>query len=336
MPVIAANETRVVVAGQGVVGLTTACCLATRGWSVEIWSIEERRPSSYAACALFLPYFGTAESPKTERWSRASWQRFSHIAEDDSSGVRAIRMMEMFGKATTVPVVLRDLTLVDSYRRDDLPQGFSYVWDFATWLIDVPIYVSYLMRLCLESGVKFESRMCTRDSVHQRSVAAVIDCTGHWSSCEFDAEDVKPVRGQAVVLPSIPLDFALGGDEFILAPRSDGLIFGSLWQEGDRSDKARDVDTRRLLDELGSWCSAPLLDQFGLRSNASDVRAVLTGVRPYLESGDFVRVDAPVNGWGPVIHNTGHGGSGVGLSWGTAEEVGTLLASLVGGPSRRG
>ena len=237
--------------------------------------------------------------------------------------------MEMLHGAESPPEVLVSLTKVDSYRRADLPRDFSHVWDFETWLIDTPKYMRFLTNICVEAGVKFRNRRCSLDSVTETGVVAVIDCTGSWSSDDFKVIDVRPVRGQAVLLPRTTLEFALCGDEFILASRSDGLMFGSLWEVDDSDVEIRVSDTRLLLSELEVWSHSPLLRNIDLKYRATDVQATLTGVRPYLENGEFVRIDGLHPDFGPIIHNIGHGGSGVALSWGAADEVCRLLAETV-------
>ena len=47
------------------------------------------------------------------------------------------------------------------------------------------------------------------------------------------------------------------------------------------------------------------------------------GLRPVR---DVVRVEAQTLGSARVVHNYGHGGTGVGLSWGCAGEVVALVA----------
>ena len=192
----------------------------------------------------------------------------------------------------------------------------AYVWDFHTWFIEIPIYKRYLEGKCLSSHVQFRDLMCSPATAQLPGVQAVIDCTGHWSAREFQVGEVIPVRGQSLLLPVAPLQFAVGAGEYILAPRSDGILFGSLWQAGDDGADARDSDTNRLLAELRAWSRSPLLEQANLRTSRNSVRSILAGVRPYLESGNFVRADSRSDGHAPIVHNIGHGGSGVGLSWG--------------------
>jgi D-amino-acid oxidase len=48
------------------------------------------------------------------------------------------------------------------------------------------------------------------------------------------------------------------------------------------------------------------------------------GLRPVR---DVVRVEAQTYGAARLVHNYGHGGTGVGLSWGCAREVAALVAA---------
>jgi D-amino-acid oxidase len=52
---------------------------------------------------------------------------------------------------------------------------------------------------------------------------------------------------------------------------------------------------------------------------------VRQGYRPVR---DLIRVEATVLGGRPVIHNYGHGGGGVTVSWGCAREVATMVERL--------
>ncbi len=53
------------------------------------------------------------------------------------------------------------------------------------------------------------------------------------------------------------------------------------------------------------------------------IRGIIAGLRPFRPTG--FRVDAQQVGRKPVVHNYGHGGCGVTLSWGTAERAADLV-----------
>ena len=55
---------------------------------------------------------------------------------------------------------------------------------------------------------------------------------------------------------------------------------------------------------------------------------VRVGLRPFRARGVRLEVE---EGETPIVHNYGHGGSGVTFSWGCAAEVVNLVESVVGG-----
>jgi D-amino-acid oxidase len=62
------------------------------------------------------------------------------------------------------------------------------------------------------------------------------------------------------------------------------------------------------------------------------VLTVLTGLRP---ARSAVRVETEQLGNAWCVHNYGHGGNGVSLSWGCAREVVELAVQLGGQPAGR-
>src|SRR5690606_20470654 len=122
---------------------------------------------------------------------------------------------------------------------------------------------------------------------------------------------VAPVRGQVVYVEQFGLDrwwLDAEGPTYVV-PRSRDVVVGGTEESGEWSRtpdpvSARDILTRaaRLVPELAR--AKVLRHKVGLRP-----------VRP------TVRVERV----GDVIHCYGHGGAGVTLSWGTAEDVIALV-----------
>ena len=61
-----------------------------------------------------------------------------------------------------------------------------------------------------------------------------------------------------------------------------------------------------------------------VRASADRVIRTVSGLRPYRPSGFVVRSERIGNK--TVVHNYGHGGAGVTISWGCADEVASLVA----------
>jgi D-amino-acid oxidase len=92
------------------------------------------------------------------------------------------------------------------------------------------------------------------------------------------------------------------------------VILGSVAQRDDWDIMPRESDTERILE----GCAA-----FEPRLRDARVVEQQVGLRPMR---DTVRVEAEPLGAARLVHNYGHGGTGVGLSWGCAREVVALVA----------
>ena len=62
------------------------------------------------------------------------------------------------------------------------------------------------------------------------------------------------------------------------------------------------------------------------------VMRVVAGIRPYRQGGVRIALDALPDGR-PLVHDYGHGGAGITLAWGSAEEVGDLLEPVLDPPA---
>jgi D-amino-acid oxidase len=96
-------------------------------------------------------------------------------------------------------------------------------------------------------------------------------------------------------------------------PHGDRVVLGSVAQEDDWDLAPREADAERIL----AGCAA-------LEPRFRDARVIghEVGLRPGRPS---VRVEAESLGETLLVHNYGHGGTGVALSWGCAQEVTALV-----------
>lgn len=106
---------------------------------------------------------------------------------------------------------------------------------------------------------------------------------------------------------------------YILPRNDDKLWLGGLVQP-NQWDKDLTMDSpsvRRMFDNVKEFY--PPLGNYG----DDDVEEVLIGLRPARKGGN-IRLE-----WDAVspsvLHNYGHGGAGVTLSWGCANEVGAMV-----------
>jgi D-amino-acid oxidase len=149
----------------------------------------------------------------------------------------------------------------------------------------------------------------------------VVNCAG--LGARFLAQDdaLYPIRGQIVRVEPLPLtritlDEDKSHEVTYIVPRSTDCILGGTAQENDWSLE-QNMDTAAAIIER---CAQ-------LVPEVRDCKVIehLVGLRP---GRSTVRLEAePQAGGGLIVHNYGHGGAGITLSWGCAEEAASLVSS---------
>jgi D-amino-acid oxidase len=307
----------VLVIGAGVIGLTTAVCLADSGLRVRVVTSEPPvRTTSAVAGALWGRGPGVVEPvDKISAWSAVTFGEFSAAAEDTSTGVRFARGRE----ATRDPVLLEPLPQARDVRPctpDELPPGFRHGNWITVPVVDMPKYLDHLVR-------RFSGRLeagSVRTMAAVGGAAVVVNCTGSGARRFVPDDTVQAIRGQHVVVrnPGLSEFFVeeTDGDSWVsFFPHGDRVVLGGVaglgdWNLSPDPRTAAEI-VRRCAAVEPRLADAPVLEhRVGLRPGRPVVRVEESDV-------DGVR-------W---VHNYGHGGMGVTLSWGCAREVEALLTA---------
>lgn len=318
---MAVARTDVLVIGAGVAGLTTAVLLAEQGLTVRVRS--QRLPqytSSAAAGAIWGPHLVHHES--VLRWSRESLAVFRDLAGREDSGVRLLDGLEVARAPVAAPEWMAALEGFHDCRPDELPEGFAVGWRYVTPVIDMPVYLEYLVRRLADAGGKLEIGTVTSlDEVRTQAPVAV-NCTGLGARQLVPDPDVTPTRGQLVVVdnPGVDRFFAEdtgdSPDMTYILPHGDQLILGSSAERG-RADLRPDPHTAAAILRRCAELEPALK---GVR-----VRAHRVGVRPVRSR---VRLEHQRLDGCHIVHNYGHGGAGVTVSWGCAADVLSLISQF--------
>ena len=149
----------------------------------------------------------------------------------------------------------------------------------------------------------------------------VINCTGVEASKLVDDPKIKPIRGQVfrVYAPWIK-HCVMAGDHYII-PNTDNVVLGGTKGYDDWNLVVDPRDSVNIMDNccqlIPSLRSAQILNEWvGLRPGRQEVRLEKEVIGNY---GNKLH----------VIHNYGHGGSGVTLSWGCAQEVQQMVNQII-------
>jgi len=143
----------------------------------------------------------------------------------------------------------------------------------------------------------------------------VVNCAGLGARELVGDASMEPIRGQIVRvrnpgLERFILDEANPGGVTYIIPRSEDCILGGTAEEGEW-DTEPDPDVA-----AGILRRCAALEP---RLAGAEVLGHAVGLRPGRPEIRLEREDGP--GGAPRVHNYGHGGSGITLSWGCAGET---------------
>ncbi len=322
---------RVVVVGAGISGLCCARLLVHGGYEVTVVSADRlQRTTSYLAAAVWFP---TAVGPPeaVARWGAAT---YDVLAAEAAAGVPGVVMRESLVLSRSeeygqppLPAWADAVGDVRPARRDELPRGYRYGLRFVVPLVEMPLYLPYLHQSVLSAGVRHIVRQLDAlDEVLDLEPDVVVNASGMAAGVLVGDETVFPVRGQIVRVTNPGLRLSIRDEEHpggraYVHPRSEDCILGGTLDVGSWDTEPDPVQTAGILDRCTDI--APQLSR-------SRVLQTVVGLRP---GRPEVRVELdhdlmPV----PVIHNYGHGGAGITIGWGCAQDVTALARQLKATP----
>ena len=149
--------TDVVVVGAGVIGLTSAICLAEDGLDVRIVAADPpQQTTSRAAGAMWGSSFaGPAEAVR--HWAEGSLTELRALADVPESGVRIARGMLAARSSDEGPPPFL-FPGVEITRRDDAPKGFRAAFALDVPIVNMPRHLDYLLERFEDAGGGVEVR----------------------------------------------------------------------------------------------------------------------------------------------------------------------------------
>ncbi|GAA3847574.1 FAD-dependent oxidoreductase [Streptomyces coacervatus] len=310
-----ARNNDVIVVGAGVVGLTTAVVLAERGVRVRVWTRDPvERTTSAVAGALWWPY-RIEPVARARAWALQSLDVYEDLAA--RPGPTGVRMVEgVLGEA--------DLDRAEAWAADRVPGlRAATAEEYAgtgLWarlpLIDMSTHLPWLRERLLAAGGVVEER--TVAGFAEVDAPVVVNCTGLGARELVPDASVRPVRGQLVVVenPGIRTWLTSTGADGEMAyffPQPGRLLLG-----GTADEDAWSLEPDPAVAEaIVRRCAA-------LRPEIAGARVLehRVGLRPVRGAVRLERELLP--GGRVLVHNYGHGGAGVTVAWGCAEEAAGL------------
>lgn len=293
---------RVIVVGAGVVGLSCAVRLLEAGHRVDVVARDlPRETTSAVAAALWYPYRALPQDQVTA-WSARTYDVLAGLGAD---GVRMVPGTEVLAAPSPDPWWAG---AVPGLERAAAPTGYGDAWSFVAPVVEMPAYLPWLA-----GRVEALGGTLTRLNLSALPTGAdvVVNCSGLGARLLGADRSVQPVAGQVVYVEQFGLDrwWLDGAGPTYVVPRSRDVVVGGTDAEGEWS-RTPSPETARSILARASVLVPELAD--------ARVLGHKVGLRPARPTVRLERV-------GDVVHCYGHGGAGVTLSWGCAEDVVALI-----------
>ena len=253
------------VIGSGIMGLTTARLLQDKGWNVTIYTRDLSRHSvsnvgagQWAPTGVFEE--GKATKAFEEQYKYAA--RISHHAYQNLSGANyGIRFVENYylrNEISPPSYYLRELpelfSSIKDLEPDQHPFPVPYVKQTVTMMVEPATFLRKIRDDFLVTGGKFQIKNFTQlDEILSLKESTIFNCTGLGSKALFEDDDLRPAKGQLVLLPPDPsIDYlTVGGGSNVtyMFPRSGEILLGGSHQIDDWSRNPEKEVTERIIED---------------------------------------------------------------------------------------
>ncbi|CAN7190837.1 FAD-dependent oxidoreductase [Mycolicibacterium frederiksbergense] len=311
---------RAIVVGSGISGLTTAISLLEAGHEVRMVAAEGAMSTTSAVAAAV--WFPTHVAP----WERVSgWgaNTFDTLAAQAAAHVPGVVMREslsLYRESPGEPAWTVAVGKVRPAGTHELPPGYPYGLRYAVPLAEMPRYLPWLDARFRNLGGRVVLRALRSLNEVGDGADVVINCAGLGAGELVDDPSVYPVRGQILRVSNPGLTMSVRDEghpdgRAYVHPRSDDCIVGGTLDEGQWDTTVDPAVGAAILARCADL--VPALRDARVLGHAVGLRPGRPAVR--LEESARLRSGAR------VVHNYGHGGSGITLCWGCAREVTALV-----------
>lgn len=310
------------VVGAGISGLTCALRLRDAGHDVDLVAAEPpERTTSAVAAALWYPYRAFPEA-EVVRWGAATYAALSALVHAPAAGVRMRTGRELLPAPAPDPWWRDAVPSLERVPTRELPEGFADGFRLRAPVVDTPVHLSWLLQELQTRGVRL--RVAALRSLENAAPDAdvVVNCAGLGSERLVGDHTLVPVRGQVVVVEQVGVSEwtllqADGTELTYVVPRERTVVLGGTAEVGATQEQPDLAEAERIVARCAALVPAVaharvLAHKVGLRPTRPAVR---------LETGRLSTGQ-------PVVHDYGHGGAGVTLSYGCADDVVRRVTSL--------
>ncbi len=298
-------------------GLSCALRLLEAGHHVEVWARARRDDTtSSIAAAIWYPY-RAGPADKVLTWGTTTYRELERLSQRPETGVAMCSGVEVFASPVADPWWASAVPGFRRATRAELTPGSVDGYHLRVPVADMTRYLGWLEHEVMARGASIQAR--TVDTLQELHTTAdvLVNCTGLGAREVADDPSVYGVRGQVQVVDAPDVGtFVIhdspqgdGHETTYIIPRGSSVVLGGTADEYVEEAVVSDETTRAIRSRCAQLVPA---------LSSARVVADKAGIRPCRPE---VRLETEMVNGRQIIHNYGHGGAGVTLSWGCADDV---------------
>lgn len=326
------SKAEICVVGAGVVGLSTALSIQQNVPSAKVTVLADKFLSdtlSFGAGGFFRPEENIGpDKDSIRKWAQVGYDQYSKLAiHEHSSGNHFVSGYQLSSHSEdSLRNELVESIVSSSVRKLNqrelatlFPDKFQYGIFWTTIITDPRYYLPYLHeKISQNGGILCNRHIDSFDELTQIGhYDVIVNCSGLQASKLCHDHRIVPVRGQAFKVRAPWIRHFYFADGAYILPGRDYVTLGGIKDYGNSNMSVSELDRvsiwKRCTELVPSLHQAEVAFEWvGLRPQRQPVRVEYE--RMQLAKGAY-----------DVVHNYGHGGHGVTLSWGTAQDSAALV-----------
>jgi len=325
---------KVAIIGAGVNGLSCAIVIQEKFPAADLTIFADKyspETTSDGAAGLWLPFsLGDTPTPEIYEYSKLTWKYLEKLWKSPLAGkfgVSLVPCIQTSNRTLSAPALSDIVYGFETLDTKELSSFDNPAWKtgfrFSTFTVETSKLLPYYLNKFKSNNGTVVARKLTNLGEIASYFQVIINCSGLGAYHLENGQLVHPICGHVIRvkapwIKTVLLDESDHGCYII--PSQDTIVLGGTHNKDQRDISPRSNDTKFIPDDCIAMC--PSLQN-------AEIVGDMVGLRPGRHCLRVEREDVTINNKKiSILHNYGHGGSGLTLFYGCALRVADLLETV--------